>query len=118
MSLKSLMTLFSLTWFFIGCSTAKQGIDKAENNCPSPPLSPTKFRVKQVGDFFENLKTLNIEVADDLITFQTQDYDFIFCDANETFITQRGNYKPEQKPARNYKEAIKELNNPSYQTIN
>ncbi|MDJ0845046.1 hypothetical protein [Crocosphaera sp.] len=117
MSLKSIILFISLTWLFIGCSTPKQVVDKGENNCPSPPTSPPQFRVKNEGDFFEKLKTLNIQVADNTITFRTQDYDFIFCDGNESFIVQKGNYQPEQKPAKNYEEAIKELVDPPYQTI-
>ncbi len=118
MSLKSIITLLSLTWLFIGCSTPKQVVDKGENNCPSPPTSSPKFRVKQEGDFFEQLKTLNIKLSDDIITFQTEDYDFIFCDDNKSFITQRGNYQSEQKLAKNYEEAIQELVAPPYKTIN
>ncbi len=118
MSFKLIITFLSLTSLFIGCTNPKQGINKAENNCPSPPASYPNFNVKNEGDFFDKLKTLNIEVAENLIIFQTQDYDFIFCDDNESFITQKGNYKPEEQPAKNYEEAIKELNNPAYKIIN
>ncbi|MDJ0597613.1 MAG: hypothetical protein QNJ37_02035 [Crocosphaera sp.] len=117
MNLKSIIPFISLTWLFVGCTNLQQFVDNAENNCPSPPVSHPKFTVKQEGDFFEKLKTLNIKVSDNIITFQTQDYDFIFCDDNQTFITKKGNYQPEQKPAKNYEEAIKELVNPPYQTI-
>ncbi|MGK7957855.1 MAG: hypothetical protein AB4063_21770, partial [Crocosphaera sp.] len=117
MNLRSIIALFSLTWLFVGCSTPKQVIDKGENNCPSSPQSFPQFKVKNEGDFFEKLKTLNILIDDNTITFQTEDYNFIFCEDNETFITQKGNYKPEQKPAKNYQEAIKELVDPPYKTI-
>ncbi|WP_009546589.1 hypothetical protein [Crocosphaera subtropica] len=118
MSLKLIISLVSLTWLFLGCTTSKQGINQTENNCPSPPVSPPKFRVNNEGDFFEKLKTLNIEVSEGIITFQTQDYDFIFCNKNKTFIIKKGNYKPEEKPVTNYEEAIQELNDPSYKIIN
>ncbi|MDJ0660225.1 MAG: hypothetical protein QNJ42_12155 [Crocosphaera sp.] len=117
MNLKSIITFLSFTWLFIGCSTPKQVIEKGKNNCPSPPTSPPQFMVQNEGDFFEKLKTLNIQVVDNLVTFQTQDYDFIFCDSNESFITKKGNYKPEQKLAKSYEEAIQELVDPPYQTI-
>ncbi|EAZ91984.1 hypothetical protein [Crocosphaera chwakensis] len=118
MSLKSIIIFLSLTCLFIGCTNPKQGINQAENNCPSSPGSPPKFKVKNEGDFFEKLKTLNIEVSKNIITFQTQDYDFVFCNSDNTFITKRGTYQPEEKPAKNYEEAIEELNNPSYKIIN
>lgn len=117
MTLKFIITFLSLTWLFIGCTNPKQGINNAQDNCPSSPASPPQFNVKDEGDFFERLKILNIEVSDNIITFQTQDYNFIFCDSNSTFIAQKGNYQPEEKPAKNYEEAIKELDNPSYKII-
>ncbi len=118
MSVKLMITLLSLTWFFLGCINSKQGINNAENNCPSPPASPPKFKVKNEGDFFEKLRTLNIELSENIITFQTPDYDFIFCDDNGSFITQRGNYQHEDKPTKNYEDAIQELVDPPYKTIN
>ena len=117
MNLRSIIALVSLSWLFLGCSTPKQMADDAENNCPSPPKSFPKFKVKNEGDFFEKLKTLNILIDDSTITFQTQDYDFVFCEDNETFITRKGNYRPEEKPITDYEEAIKELVDPPYQTI-
>ena len=117
MSLKLVIALLSLPLLFVGCSNSEKAGDQGKSDCPSPQTPPPKFRVKQEGDFFEKLKTLNITDSDNTITFQTKDYNFIFSDTNQTFLAQVGSYKPENKSAETYEEAIRELVEPPYRTI-
>ncbi|MGB5596041.1 MAG: hypothetical protein WBM62_18685 [Crocosphaera sp.] len=117
MMLKSIITLLSLTWLLNACSNPKEVVSESASNCPSSPSSYPKFQVKDEGSFFTKLKTLNIIPSDNTMTFQTQDYDFIFCDDNQSFITKAGTYRANKTTPKNYEEAIKKLSDPPYQSI-
>ncbi|MGK7938873.1 MAG: hypothetical protein AB4062_01675 [Crocosphaera sp.] len=117
MVIKSILIILSLTWFLKGCSNPQQVANKPAKNCPSPPNSSPRFKIEYEGDFYRKLKTVDIIESPDLITFQSQDYDFIFCDSNGTFITKEGTYKGVEDSNKSYEESLKELSDPPYQTI-
>lgn len=117
MVIKFIFIILSLTWFLKGCSNSRQAVNEPATNCPSPPNSSPRFKIEYEGDFYAKLKTLNIIESTDLITFQSQDYDFIFCDGNETFITKKGTYKPVDDNNKSYEERLKELGDPPYQIL-
>ncbi len=117
MIIRSILVILSLTWFLKGCSNSQQLADESEKNCPSPPNSSPTFKIKSEGDFYTKLKTVNIIESLDLITFQSQDYDFIFCDGNKNFIAKKGGYKVVDDSNKSYDERLKELGDPPYQTV-
>ncbi|MEA5511425.1 hypothetical protein VB715_16755 [Crocosphaera sp. UHCC 0190] len=115
--MKLFIALFSLAWLLNSCSDPKQSGVNSEQNCPSPPSSPPMFKIKGEEEIYRHWQSLDIIETEETITFKSAYYDFIFCQGNQSWIVKKGTYKPAETPPKTYEDAIAQLGDPPYKTL-
>lgn len=115
--MKRLIVLLSLSFLINSCTDNQQNNRTSNPNCPNKPESNPVFKLENEADFYDNLQSLDIIPTEDIITFQSRHYDFIFCRGNQTWIVQEGSYKPTELPPKDYEAAIAQLGDPPFQSL-
>lgn len=115
--MKKIIFVLSLAGLLNSCQSSQKITKDSVNNCPNPPQNNAIFNVEDEGDFYEKLQSLEILPTTDTITFQSRHYNFIFCRDDQTWTVDKGDYQANETLPETYEEAIVQLADPPYQTL-
>ncbi len=116
-SMKKIITFLSTIWLLNACN-AYTTIGSANHSCPKPTETLVKQN-SQTGYFdYSDYQIRNVVNDANTINFQTAKYDFIFCRANSSWTVQSGTLPSNLQLPQNYSEAVKEIVNPLFKSVN
>ncbi|WNN88858.1 hypothetical protein [Gloeocapsopsis dulcis] len=118
--MKKIVTLLSVVWLLNACNfnTSSQTTNNT-NSCPQPTKVTLIQQNPETGYFdYSDYQIRNIVTDTNTIKFQSVKHDFILCRANNNWSVQSGTLPNNLQPPQNYSEAVKEIVNPSFKSIN
>ncbi len=121
----------SLLWLLVACDPQSSQTNQTNQlpesatkpsgnvaNCPKPSVVEVKASEEE-GDLYGgwDFNIRKIVPKKDVIKFQTQHYDFVFCRGDSSWTVQPGTWVSEIPTNQTTEESLTQLANPKYQTI-
>ena len=124
--MKLIISSLSLFCLLSGCNTVSQISPQPKDNvanCPQPATELPKIEIQKAEQVYTvfDYQIRNIVAETDTISFQSSNYNFIFCRGNSSWTIQpaslakQGNEVPQNEEE--YQKRLTELGDPPYQTI-